>query len=257
MTSFKARMIRAFGDADRYDSYAEVQRRVAEALARRIGPLPEGARILELGCGTGFLADAAAPIPADADWLMTDVSPAMVERSRSRFGTLPGYRFAVVDAEQPRFEPPEIAFDRIVSSLAAQWFVDLEGTLERMFALLKPGGLLLLSTLAGDTFAEWRAAHGTHGLAAGTPCYPDRSAFEAMRIGGQQAEVAMDRFSASYRDGRDFLRTLRAIGAGTPRAGHKPLTPGAMRNVLRSFEATGATVTYEVAFLAFQRAETR
>lgn len=251
--SFKDRMIRAFGAAERYDSYARVQQQVAAALARRIGPLPDGVRVLELGCGTGFLAEAAGPLPAGADWLMTDVSPDMVERSRRRFAGQPGYRFGTLDAEVPRFAPPETAFDLIASSLAAQWFVDLERTLAKLLTLLKPGGQLRLSTLAGGSFTEWRGAHGAHGLAAGTPVYPDRTGFEAMRIGGQAPEVDMESFTASFGDGREFLRSLRAIGAATPRPGHRPLTPAAMKAVLRSFEEAGSSVTYEVAFLSLRR----
>ena len=252
MTAFKQRMIGAFDSAERYDSFAFVQQQVAETLARRIlaTSLREGARILEVGCGTGFLAAAAQPLPEGADWLMTDVSPAMVERSRIRLGRN-GYRFAVMDAEAPGLAGAEAPFDLICSSLAAQWFEKLEETLSRLSRLLRPGGQLLLSTLTAGTFAEWRNAHERLGYPPGTPSYPTAEALRAMRPTGQAGAVDVQCFSSDYRNGRDFLHMLRAIGASTPRPGHRPLSAKAMREVMRDFEEQGARVTYEVAFCRF------
>lgn len=257
MSASKQRMIRAFDAAADYDRLATLQQQVAAALAGRIAApsLPAGARILEVGCGTGFVAAALPSLPDGADWLMTDVSPAMVERARKRFGGRAGYRFAVLDAEHPRFDSPEGAFDLVCSSLAAQWFEDLRSALERIFRLLKPGGRLLVSTLAKGTFAEWRAAHETLGLAAGTPAYPNREALEALHLDGRSGQIEVERFTSSYANGRDFLRTLRAIGAATPRPGYRPLTPHRLQKVLGEFEAGGARISWDVAFCSFTRTE--
>ena len=85
----KQRICDAFEGAEAYDDYAAVQKRIAERLAAGIAALPLGPRprILEIGCGTGFLAGALELGLRDADWLMTDIAPAMVERSRLRFGS--------------------------------------------------------------------------------------------------------------------------------------------------------------------------
>jgi len=255
VTGFKQRVIRAFGAASQYDRLAYVQQQVAAALAQRIGALSAQARILEVGCGTGFVAAAMPALPEGTDWLMTDVSPDMVERSRLRFGGRPPFRFAILDAEHPSFETQEPPFDLICSSLAAQWFENLEPTLGQLFGLLKPGGRMLVSTLANGTFAEWHAAHAAVSLIAGTPTYPDRAELDAIRLDGQAGDVAIERFTSTYASGRDFLRTLRAIGAATPRPSHQPLSPRAMRKVLRAFEAGGARVSWDVAFCSFVRPE--
>lgn len=257
MSAFKQRMIRAFDAAAGYDQAAAVQQRVAASLAQRIAalPLPRYARILEVGCGTGFVAAAMASLPQGADWLMTDVSGAMVRRARQRFHGQPAYRFAILDAESPHFETVEKPFDLICSSLAAQWFEDLAGALGRLFRLLKPGGHLLLSTLAADTFAEWRAAHESLGLTAGTPSYPDRAALEAILLDGSAGRIAIETFTSTYPSGRDFVRTLRALGAATPRSGHRPLPPRSMHAVLQKFEEAGARISWQVAFCSFRRPE--
>src|SRR3546814_19422510 len=75
-----------------------------------------------------------------------------------------------MDGEWPCFEGQW--FDLIISSLAFQWFDNLTGALERLYALLRPGGSILFSTMAARSFAEWRAVHERFGLTAGTPHYP-------------------------------------------------------------------------------------
>ena len=71
-------------------------------------------------------------------------------------------RYAALDGEHPDALPG--GYDLICSSLAVQWFGDLNAGLGRLAALLAPGGHLAIATLAEDTFAEWRAAHARAGL---------------------------------------------------------------------------------------------
>src|SRR4051812_4481679 len=84
---FPVQVARAFHRARHYDRHAAVQSIVAERLAERILALdlPRGARVLEIGCGTGFLgAGLIGRLPYDRYW-MTDVAPGMLERARERF----------------------------------------------------------------------------------------------------------------------------------------------------------------------------
>src|SRR3546814_2238188 len=102
-----------------------------------------------------------------------------------------------MDGEWPCFEGQW--FDLIISSLAFQWFDNLTGALERLYALLRPGGSILFSTMAERSFAEWRAVHERFGLTAGTPHYPSLEVLqklardypdgEAFRSEEQQTEL--------------------------------------------------------------------
>jgi malonyl-CoA O-methyltransferase len=251
MRSWKQAVARAFDGAEGYDGAAVVQAEVARRLARRSGQegLPAAPRILEIGCGTGLLTAALRESVPGGVLIASDIAPAMILRCRARLAGASNLHAVVMDAERPCLTP---CFDLIASSLAAQWFEDLPGTLTRLSELLAPGGLLAVATLASGTFAEWRAAHAKLGLEAATPSYPSLPDLAALRLPGCTHTATAEPVMEAHADGRAFLNALRAIGAGTP-GDVTPLSPGAMRRVLRAFEDEGARVTYEVATLLIRR----
>lgn len=244
----KRRIGRAFGAAEDYDRWADVQRIVAGRLAARIGatPLAERPRILEIGCGTGFLSLALRERIADARWIFSDLAPAMVRRSRRTIGDGADRSYLVMDGERPCFDGPR--FDLICSSLAFQWFAEPQASIRRLFALLRPGGVLAFATMGEDSFAEWRAAHGP--IVPGTPAYPPAP---TLAPPGASLGIEEERLPRHFADARAFLRHLKAIGAGVPAGGRAPLLPREMRQVMRRFEEGGAVATYHVAYCLFRR----
>ncbi|MGE8620478.1 MAG: methyltransferase, partial [Achromobacter spanius] len=163
-TPRNARVGARFGAAaHRYEDHAPIQRITAERLASDIAclRLPARPRILEIGCGTGLLTQALARRLGEADWTITDISPAMLAAAQ-RGPKLPGTtRFQLLDGEHPQALEGE--YDLICSSLAVQWFTDLNAGLGRLAALLAPGGHLAVATLADGSFAEWQQAHQAAG----------------------------------------------------------------------------------------------
>ncbi|HXH02270.1 MAG TPA: methyltransferase [Candidatus Competibacteraceae bacterium] len=215
-----------------YERAAPVQQAVAAQLAqeiRRRQRLPPR-RVLELGCGTGYLTRALLPAWPGAEWWVSDLAPAMVAQCRRRLGDPSGVCWLVMDGERPAVRGP---FDLICASLTAQWFQDLPAALAHLAALLAPGGLLALSTMGRDSFAAWRDACRASGVAAGVPAYPDLAGWRRAWPGDGALECLEEQHTLRYRDGLEFLRALRAIGAATPRADYRPLTPGALRRLLR------------------------
>ena len=80
MSDRTAAIASAFGSARDYDRHAHVQRRAAEALAERIAALElESPRLLEFGCGTGFLTDALIRRGVGGQWRVTDLAPGIAE----------------------------------------------------------------------------------------------------------------------------------------------------------------------------------
>jgi malonyl-CoA O-methyltransferase len=232
-------IVAAFDRARNYDQYAHLQAKVANSLAEIIVAqrLKHEPRVLEIGCGTGFLGAALIDRLGDAQWLMTDVAPAMVARTRNRFAGDPRVKVALMDGENPH---GETGYDLICSSLAMQWFRDFPSAVNKLRRRLAADGLLAFTTLIDGSFTEWRAAHS--GETAGTPDYPSPAALKALGL-----SVAITNHTVHYGDARTFLSALKKIGAGTPRSGHRPLTPPALKRVMARFQAMGSVATYAVA----------
>ena len=246
----KRRLRRAFDAAAAgYDEHAPVQRTAATRLADRIAalPLPERPLILEIGCGTGFLSEALRRRLGLADWVITDLSPAMLAACRARLGDQADTQFMTLDGERPELDGE--GFDLICASLAFQWLGDLGPAVDRMKRLLKPGGHLAFATLADGTLATWRRAHADEGLEAGTPEFPSPAALSAMTGGLIEDEWLVE----GHADGAAFLRSIKGIGAHTPGDGRQPLGRRDLARVLRRFEALGSIAEYHVAYAVARR----
>ena len=114
---------------------------VSQALAA----LPSGARVLDLGCGNGsFLS-----LFLDRGWLLsgTDFSTAGVAIAQHHF---PGLHFALADASTfplPEFLSSQLGtFDALISTEVIEHLYDPATFLRNASSLLKPGGILVLST---------------------------------------------------------------------------------------------------------------
>lgn len=250
----KQRISEAFGAAaDHYDDHAGPQRLAAALVADLAQRQKPGGveRILEIGCGTGFLTrDIQARWPG-ADLVATDIAPEMLGRAAA--GGLIAGTFLPMDGEQPAFEGPW--FDLILSSLAFQWFDDMRGAIDRLVGLLRPGGSLIFSTMGARSFARWRAAHAVCGVVAGVPDYPSLEDLRAMLAGFGDAFAFDEDYPLDCGGGRGLIAHLRGIGAVVPVAGRVPLGAGQLRRVITAFEADGSSDGYQVIFGRVTRAE--
>ena len=157
--------------ASAYDRVARIQPLVAARLAASLDCKP--ARILEIGCGTGVLSSHLRSTFPDAELILTDISPSMLEICKRK---LKGNGiFRVMNGERPDTDLG--LFDLIISNLAMQWFEDMPGGIDRLSKLLAPGGRFSFSTLGEKNFTEWRALLETRNLPSGLHLYPDIASF--------------------------------------------------------------------------------
>lgn len=243
----KQRISAAFGAAAaHYDGHAGPQRLAAALVADLAQQQRPGAveRILEIGCGTGFLTrDIHARWPG-AELIATDIAPGMLEQAASS-GRVAG-RFMTMDGEAPPFEGPW--FDLILSSLAFQWFDDLDGAIARLVSLLRPGGSLIFSTMGQGSFARWRAAHAACGLVTGVPDYPSLAVLRGLLAGYADSFVFDEAYPLAGGGAKGLIAHLKGIGAVVPLSGRKPLGPADLRRVMARFETDGGTDSYQVLF---------
>jgi ubiquinone/menaquinone biosynthesis C-methylase UbiE len=113
-----------------------------ERSLRRWQALVQGARVLELGCGTGLTAMALAP-HADS-YLGTDIAPGMIEIAQGRLVEQPAPNLTFQVAKAEDFGPGQ--FDVVFAQNYLHLLRDLPGTLAHIHALLPKGGVLVSKT---------------------------------------------------------------------------------------------------------------
>jgi ubiquinone/menaquinone biosynthesis C-methylase UbiE len=102
--------------------------------------LPQGARVLEIGCGTGSVVRVLARRPGVAEAVGVDPSPVFVARARALGADLPNVAFEEGDGRALRFADGE--FDAVVLHTSLCHIPEPERVLGEAFRVLRPGGAL-------------------------------------------------------------------------------------------------------------------
>jgi SAM-dependent methyltransferase len=168
------------GDATAYDEMSRLFLGslfgpiAADAAATASAMVPDGARVLEVGCGPGHLSIRLAR-QHGLDTTGLDLDPVMIERARVNagrasegFGRLPPERlpsFLVGDVASMPF--PNGSFDLVVSTLAIHHWANPTAGLAEIERVLRPGARALVWDFRpgfvpfhGDLPAPVERAHG-------------------------------------------------------------------------------------------------
>jgi len=130
-------------DVDLYQNKHSFVWEYGASLVDLLDPQP-GERILDVGCGSGELAQKISERGADVVGI--DADPQMIETAAAKF---PGIVFRCADAsklEQLSLDNDDsdgdtsTSFDAIFSNAALHWVTDAEAAVAGMACLLKPGG---------------------------------------------------------------------------------------------------------------------
>ncbi|HTW14349.1 MAG TPA: methyltransferase domain-containing protein [Nocardioides sp.] len=123
-------------DPERYLAYADERGRPFLELLARV-PVPDPARVVDLGCGPGNLTALLAQRWPGATVSGVDASAEMIAAARR---DVPGIDFAVGDLRDWRAEPGGV--DVLVSNATLQWLPDHLEVLTRLVGEVRPGGWL-------------------------------------------------------------------------------------------------------------------
>jgi len=148
----KQAVAKSFSQAAKdYDDFAHFQHELATDLIK-LCPEIASPNILDLGCGTGYCMPLLSKHYKKAQLTGADIAPGMLAWAKQQH---PDFEFLQADAENLPFENQ---FDLIFSNLAVQWCDSFNKVLGEAFNSLKPGGYLVLSTLAEGTLDEIKQA---------------------------------------------------------------------------------------------------
>lgn len=224
--------------AGSYDAHAAFQRHAAVRLAALL-PEPLAGRILEIGAGSGlFTRELLARARPDSTLLITDISESMLARARESLPPATNVRFMPLDTEHPAAAISHGPFDLIAGAMTVHWFADPPAGLERLRALLAPGGRLVYSVIGPDFLVEWRRALAECGIEVPAPQTADLPGV----VREERLPVSLFDDAPANAGGRKppfprgrFLAALRGTGALTPASPHTPLTPRRLRRAVGIF----------------------
>ncbi|NEQ96728.1 MAG: methyltransferase domain-containing protein [Cyanothece sp. SIO2G6] len=235
--------------------------------------LPPGP-VLEIGCGTGFitelLCDRLLTYPSEdnqiehlptthtwhgRDYYITDLSEEMVQfccdRLQPKLRTLASihnssaclhrlsqFHFHTLNAET--LQPRPCFYSLILGSFVAQWFQNIESTIQQLLDQLKPGGQLLLSFPGHKSFPEWRQQCDRLDLPFTAHPLPNpRHLLQTLALSPQQYQVQIktEWYPTYHKNTAAFFRSIKAIGASMSRANIQ-LTPSQMRFLLHQWQSS-------------------
>ena len=150
--------------APRYDRFTRVfsfgmdRGWKAELIEWLTAAIPPNARVLDLACGTGDLAFAAARHVAGGEVVGIDASDAMIELARRRADVEHRYgdvRFVVGDISS--LGHADASADAIIAGYALRNVPDHERAIAEIARVLKPGGVLATLDFYRPEPSTWRA----------------------------------------------------------------------------------------------------
>lgn len=245
--------------AHSYDSVANFQRAVG---VRLLSLLPESAgkasaaqtqvqQWLDIGCGTGYFCEHLQQRWPRAKGLGLDLAAGMLHVARAR---CPSLSYICADAEHLPLQ--DNSQDVIFSSLALQWCDDFSRVLSEVTRVLRPGGVMLFSSVADGSLVElrssWQAVDNAAHVNAFRPLslYQDLVAACALQVQDLHCHTHI----YHYAKVRELTHELKHLGADHLHAGRAQGLVGrqGLQRLLDAYEGyrqpQGLPATWQVVY---------
>lgn len=240
--------------AHSYDAAAVLHANARDNLLERLDLMAiTPAVVVDAGAGTGHASRALKRRYPKALVVALDFSAEMLMTAAKQRSWLKP--FARVCADAQRLPLADASVDLIVSNLLLQW-CDPETAFGEFRRVLKPHGLLTLTTFGPDTLRELRAAWMA--VDAHTRVHPFIDMHDLgdamVRNGFVSPVLDVEQFTLQYRDVRGVAADLKALGAhnatvGRPRGLTGRKRYAAMQSAYETYRRDGRLpATYEVVF---------
>lgn len=139
--------------AQTYDSVAVMQRESADRLFERLEIIKIApTEVLDLGAGTGYCTNKLSQLYPAAKIFAVD--PA--EKMLSKINAADNVKTLCASAEKLPLEDNSV--DLVFSNMMIHWSTDVAQVFKEIQRVLRPGGVLLFTTLGPDTLRELRSS---------------------------------------------------------------------------------------------------
>ncbi len=193
-------------------------------------------RILELGCGTGFLTIGLMQLFPEASFVISDISGDMLEKCKTNITPA----MTGKQGMEPFFECYNISeaqiekeYDLIISALAFQWVSDLKPVMQNIKARLNNGGKLVFSTLLQGTYSVLHNVFDELEIPYPGPSLLTEEELRAKCGIFDDCRMCTSLQRVEHENLIDFLKHIQKIGAKN--AGERPVSVGDMRKVIRRY----------------------
>ncbi len=213
------RIKKAFSDsALQYEIFTGLQKEIGRELLQMVKSKDPCRRILDIGMGTGWLANRISHLFPRTDVSGIDIAPGMIEVAKKNYDT-----FRIVQANAQALPFKEKTFDLIVSNLAYQWVSDLPAAFQENYRCLNEQGMccftmfgyqtldeLFVSLKEAQVITESQAQHLFRlALVSDVEKFMNQSGFKNI-------ETAQEIIKVTFADLLVLLKWLKKIGANVP-----------------------------------------
>ncbi|MGC9386477.1 MAG: malonyl-ACP O-methyltransferase BioC, partial [Hydrogenovibrio sp.] len=251
-----------------------LQREVAAHLDERLDLITlKPKTILDVGAGTGILTEKLVARYPQARTLALDLSIQMLQQARQHLiqPKWPGLPKSLnktltktlqltrpsatcLNGDAAQLPLAEDSVDLITTNLMLQWCDDLDAVFQEFRRVLRPEGLLMLTTFGPDTLKELRQAWSEVDDTPHVNTFIDMHDIgdALIRNGFGQPVMDVEHFTLTYSKPMGVLRDLKAIGATNATEGRQHGLMGKQRftrmlEAYEQFRRNGVVpATYEV-----------
>ena len=212
LSLFAKKVRKAFTDAaDQYDILTSLHKEIGRELVKKIVRL-EAARILDVGCGTGYAANKAKFFFPDSTIVGLDSAEGMLVKASQVHEGIP-LSWIQADAQDLPFK--DQSFDLVLSNLAYQWVGDIKAAFREAHRVLSPKGTLNITLFGAQTCAELfsslRAFHP--GLDFGHLPSVEQVRGALQEAGFTDSKVDYELIKVEFKNVQELLGWLKNIGA--------------------------------------------
>ncbi len=261
--TLRNRIARAFGrSAGSYDKHADLQRQVADCLLAMLPVNVHSARILDLGCGTGYCSarlrqrfPASSVLALDLALPMLTVAARQLNAEADQAAA--NVQMLCADAQALPLKSNSV--DLLVSSLALQWCSDPVAVFAGIRRVLRPGGIALVSTMGPATLQALREAWAAVDADShGNEFLPASQLQQAAATAGLQMQLQRDVVVRHYSSLLALAHEMKALGANVVTSATNALTtPAAFKAAAAAFarlrQQDGIPVEWEIYFLILRK----